>query len=286
MLLQWRHGVEHLFLLERAFWIAYVFAETLLLARLIREGLLRRYVLFAVFLTADVMGSLVLMQTDIKSRAYSEEYRICSLIMTIFRWGVAVELYERICEHFPGMGKFRAGMAAGLVLVAALATVFTFRPNLVNQWAIPRTIVLVMQRFQSEIFAAGFVLTWLFLRYVLSIRQPFQSNVLNHWRIAIVYFGVSGAGSLAALFLGRKMAVLLINNAVLAAQLGCLVAWIKVIRRSGEEHPPFYRLSPDQVRHVEDYNHDLLETVRWLPGEISARQAENRDTPRHRAGQH
>ena len=36
-------------------------------------------------------------------------------------------------------------------------------------------------RFQSEIFAGVFVLTWILLRFVLSIRQPFRPNVLTHW---------------------------------------------------------------------------------------------------------
>lgn len=232
---------------------------------------------------AEAVCSIVLMQTDIKSSGYSQSFRICTLLMTIFRLGVAAELYERICEHFPGIGAFRAGMAAVLVLVAALLTVFTFRPNLVGQWAFPQTIGLVVQRFQSEIFAAAFVLTWMFLRLVLSIRQPFQANVLNHWRIATIYFGVSGASNLALLFVGGVIAELLINSAMLTAQLGCFVAWFVLMRASGEKLPTFRRLSPDQVRAVEQYNRALLETVTSLPGEISDRQAENQDIPLHRA---
>ena len=46
--------------------------------------------------------------------------------MTIFRLGVAAELYERICEHFPGIGRFRAGMAAVLVLLAGSGHGFHF----------------------------------------------------------------------------------------------------------------------------------------------------------------
>jgi hypothetical protein len=274
--------VELLFFIEKALWIATIFAEALLVGRLLHEGLLRRYPLFTAFLTSEAICSIILMQTDIKNRGYSEAFRICTMIMSVFRLGVAGELYERICEHFPGIGRFRLGLAAVLVLLAAGVAVFTFRPNLVDQWAFPQTIVVVIQRYQSEIFASVLVLTWIFLRFVLSIRQPFQPNVLNHWRIATIYFGVSGAAYLVILFTGGEAEVLTSNITMLAVQLACFLAWLRLMRRSGEELPAFRRLSPDQVRTVEQYNRELLRTVTSLPSEISARQAESRDIPAHR----
>jgi len=174
-------------------------------------------------------------------------------------------------------------MAAILVLLAAFVVIFSVRPNLVDQWAFPQTFTLVVQRFQGEIFAAAFLLTWVFLRFVLSIRQPFQPNVLNHWRIATIYFGVSGAAYLAGLLTGGGKAVYPINCAMLAAQFACFIAWFRLMRRSGEQAPAFPRLSPDQVQTVEQYNRELLRTVRSLPGEISGRPTENQHIPLHRA---
>jgi hypothetical protein len=279
VLLYLAHGVELFFYIERALWIAAVFAEMLVLVRLFREGLIRRYPFFAAFLTAQVICSLVLMQTNIRGRDYAEAYRTWNLVTTVCRLGMAAELYERICEHFPGIGRFRAGLAAVVVLIAALLAVFTFRPNLADQWAYPQTMVVVVQRFQGEIFGGTFVLTWIFLRFVLSIHQPFRPNVLTHWTIATIYFGASGAAYLAILLAGAGTAVFPINSAMLAVALACFVAWFRLMRRSGEELPAFRRLSADQVDAVEHYNRALLETVRSLPGEISARQAENQDTP-------
>jgi hypothetical protein len=285
VLLYLAHGVEPFFYIERALWIAAVLAEALVLVRLFREGLIRSYPFFAGFLMALIIGSLVMMQFDIKGRGYAEAYRICELILFIFRLGVAAELYERICEHFPGIGIFRAGMAAVLIALAAFVAVFTFRPNLADQWAFPQTIMWVVLRYQGEIFGGAFVLTWIFLRFVLSVRQPFRPNVLTHWTIATIYFGASGAAYLAFLLAGGGKAVFPINSAMLALDLGCFFAWFRLMRRSGEELPAFGRLSPNQVEAVERYNRALLETVRSLPGEISARQAENQDTPVHPARQ-
>ena len=286
MLLYLRHGVNSLFLVERILWLAALIAEVLVILKLVREGLVRKYPLFLAFLAADSICSIVLMQINIRSFAYSEAFRTCTLIMIVFRLGVAGELYERICEHFPGIGAFRIGLAAALLLLASLVTVFTFRPNLVAQWAFPRTIAVAMQRYQSEIFAGCFVLTWIFLRYVLSIRQPFQPNVLSHWRLSTIYFGVSGAAYLAVLLTGRATEVLSINCAMLAVQLGCFVAWFRLMCRSGEAAPEFPRLSPNQIASVEHYNQELLRTVRSLPGEVADRKAGNQGIPLYRARLH
>jgi hypothetical protein len=131
--------------------------------------------------------------------------------------------------------------------------------------------MVVVMRFQGEIFAAAFVLTWIFLRFILSIRQPFRPNVLTHWKIATIYFGVSGAANLAGLVAGGGTAVFPINCVMLATQLGCFIAWFGMLRRSGEELPAFRRLSDGQIQQVEQYNRALLDTVKSLPGEISAR---------------
>ncbi len=277
--------MELLLSIQRVLWAVSLLAEALVLVRLVRERLLRPYPLFAALLVTEIVCNIVLLQVQFTSWHYSEVFRTCTLITLVFRLAFAAELYERICDHFPGIGKFRVGMAAVLVLLAAVLTASTFRPNLIDQWALPRTIALVIERYQSEILAGALVLTWIFLRFGLSIRQPFQPNVLNHWRIATIYFGISGTYNLAVLLTGRIRAVVWINCAMLAAQTLCFVAWFHLMRRSGEELPPFDRLSPDQVDAVERYNRRLLETVTSLPGEISARQAENRDIPSHRGRQ-
>jgi hypothetical protein len=264
--------VEVFFPIQRALWIASMLAEALLVVRFFQLGLVRKYPFFVAFLTEEVAGGVALMQYDMKSRSYAQAYRICTLILIFFRMGVAAELYERICEHFPGIGVFRAVMASVLVLLAGLAATFSFRPNIAPQWAFPQTLPLVILRWQGEILGGAFILTWLFLRYVLSIRQPFRPNVLTHWTIAAVYFGTIGAMYLAVLLGRGGNAVFPINIAMQVLQIGCFLAWMRFMRRSGEELPAFPRLLPHQIQAVEDYNRELLRTVTSLPDEISTRR--------------
>jgi len=215
------------------------------------------------------------------SLAYAHAYRTCTVLMAVLRIGVAAELYERICEHFPGIGLFRLGMAVAFILLAALVAASNFRPDLARLGRLPVAAVMAVMRFQGEIFAGALILTWVFLR-LLSIKQPFRPNVVTHWRITTIYFALSGIADLALATVGRK-GLHPISCAMLAGQLACFVAWFRGLRRSGEALPAFARLSVDQVQAVEDYNRELLSTVRSLPAQIAARQAENPDTRVHRS---
>jgi hypothetical protein len=273
--------VELFQILERWLWIGATLAEVLVLFGLFRQRLLQKYPVFAIFLLTEAVSSFVLMQFPANGPAYAHVFRNCTVILAVVRIGVAAELYERICEHFPGIGLFRVGMAVAFLLLATLVAASNFRPDLARLGRLPVAVVVQVTRFQGEIFAGAFFLTWVFLR-LLSIKQPFRPNVVAHWKIATVYFAVSGVSDLALANAGHK-AVYMIACAMLAAQTACFLAWFRALRRCGEAPPAFARLSLEQVRAVEDYNRELLRTVTSLPAQISARQAENPDTPGHRA---
>jgi hypothetical protein len=265
------HGVQSFFPVQQVLWAVSLIAQIVLLARLFQQRLIRRYPFFAIYLLVETILGLMAMQITVYSRAYAEAYRTYNLVIPIFRLGVAAELYERIFEHFPGVGRFRIGLATFLVLIGALFSVGIFRPDLAAQWVLPQTVVTVIRRFEGEILATVFLLTWIFFRYMLNIRQPFRNNVLNHWKIATVYFGVSGANALAILLVGRGPIVYPINSAMLAADIGCFIAWIRLMRRSGEQLPPFQRLSRSEIEAVERHSQDLLGTAMSLPRQVSGR---------------
>jgi len=269
--------------IERVLWGAYLLAEGLVVLRLLQLRLLRRYPFFVAFLTVEILLSVRSMRYDLRSSGYAQFYPFMTGILLLFRFGVAAELYQRICDHFPGMGAFRKGMAAVLVLLAALIAVLSVRPNLANLWGFPVETLIVAQRFLLEILACVLLLTWIVLRFVLSIRQPFRPNVLMHWTIATVYFAAAGAAYLVLEIIGGYTTAYPVNSVMLAIQLGCFFAWILLMKRSGEQLPAFARLSADQVLGVENYNRELMGAVRSLPGEISLRQAEARDLPLRRA---
>ena len=267
------------FQIQRDLLLLSLIVEILLVLRLLHQGLFRRYPFFTMYLANEITWGILAIRVQFLSPAYAETFRNYVILTAILRIGVAWELYERICEHFPGIGRFRFALASLLILITATASVGSFKPDLPNQWA----LLTLIRRFQGEIFAGVFLFAWVFFRYVLNVQQPFRPNVLNHWRISTVYFGVSGLHALAVLILGRGFIALPINCAMLAADIGCFVAWIRLMKRSGEELPWFYRLSPAEIEAVRRQNDELLETVTSLPREIWDGLKENPSTPSHRA---
>ena len=271
--------MQFFFLIQRALLLLSLVVEVLLVLRLLEQGLLHRYPFFTTYLVNEIVWGVLAIRVQFLSPAYAETFRYYVILTAILRIGVAAELYERICEHFPGIGRFRFVLASLLILITATASAGSFKPELTNQWA----LLTLINRFQGEIFAGIFLFAWVFFRYVLSIKQPFRPNVLNHWRITTIYFGVSGLHALLVLMLGRGFIALPINCAMLVADIGCFIAWICLMQRSGEQLPWFYRLSPSEIEAVRRQNDELLETVRSLPRGVWGRLTENPGTPSHRA---
>jgi hypothetical protein len=269
------HGMELFASIERVLWALSLAAEAFLMLRLYSQRLIRRYPFFTIYIGMELLAGCLLIHQGVHGRTYAERFSTYTFAILVARVVVAAELYERICEHFPGIGNFRFGLAGVLVLISAAAAVCVFRPDLAAQWMFPHTVAMVARRFQGEIFAAVFLSMWIFFRYVLSVQQPFRPNVLNHWRIATIYFGISGATSLALLASGGGAAVHPINSAMLAGDIACFLAWIRLMQRSGEQLPWFQRLSPSEIEAVEQHHQDLMETVTSLPRAISDRLTEN-----------
>ena len=96
----------NLLALQRALWVAYLAAEVLLVGVICYRRLLGRYQLFVSYIALDAIGGVLLIQLDYHSPAYAYGFRIYQIAMLVLRLGAAAELYERISEHFLGIGRF------------------------------------------------------------------------------------------------------------------------------------------------------------------------------------
>jgi hypothetical protein len=268
-------GVEFFAPIARALWVASLAAQVILIGRLAQERLLRRYFFFAAYLAAETIFGVLLIQIDFKTPAYAQAFSAYTTVILILRIAMGAELWERVCEHFPGMGRFRFNLAGVFVAPAALL-VWSYEPHLASQWAFPQTLMLVMKRFQSEITAAVFIGLWLFLRHLMQARPAWRPNVLNHWRIATVYFGIGGLTSLAVLIAGGGKWVNPINCLMLAVDLGCLLTWTRCFSRAGETLPATPHLSEIEIQEIRERNEEIFKLVMSLPAEIKRQSADTR----------
>ena len=257
--------------IERGLWVATLVAQALLVMRILEQRLLGRYPFFAAYMASETILSVFLMQLDVESRAYAQAFGLYTVVIVMLRVGVAWELYQRIFEHFPGSGGFRFGLAGTLIVIGFFASMTVFHPT--PEWEFPQTLAVLIKRFQSDIFAAVFVFAWIVLRYILRIERPFRPNVLNHWRIATAYFGVSGVASLLVLVTGGGTVVFPINTGMLALDLICLSLWLRVMRRSGESEPWNARLTPEETKNIQRHHDELTDLLTSLPRELASRSS-------------
>ena len=251
----------NLLALQRALWVAYLAAEVLLVGTICYHRLLRRYQLFVSYLALDAIGGVLLIQLDFHSPAYAYGFRIYQIAMLVLRLGAAAELYERISEHFIGIGRFRFYLAAVLTIMAALISIATFRPDISSQLGFPQTSVILLQRFETTALCLVLLLTRFTLLKFLNIRPPIRSNVLTHWTLLTLYFGISALSSAATILIGGGRSILPVNVAMLACDLVCLSMWIAEFRKTGETVPEVAPISTEERAYHQAVKDAVLEEV-------------------------
>jgi hypothetical protein len=254
----------NLLVLQRALWVSYLAAEVLLVGVICYRRLLRRYQLFVSYIALDAIGGVLLIQLDYHRPAYAYGFRIYQIAMLVLRLGAAAELYERISEHFLGIGRFRFYLAGVLTILAALIAIVTFRPDLNAQLGFPQTGVILLQRFETTALCLILLLTRFTLLKFLNIQPPIRSNVLNHWSILTLYFGISALASAATVLVGGGRAILPINASMLAADLMCFLIWIRTFQRSGETIPDLPAPSTEQAAYHQEVKNAVLDEIEWL----------------------
>jgi hypothetical protein len=251
----------NLLALQRALWVACIAAEALLVGAVCYRRLVRRYPLFVSYLALDAIGGALLIQVDYHSPAYAYGFRGCQIALVVLRLGAAAELYERISEHFLGIGRFRFYLAAVLTIVAALISIATFRPDISAQLGFPQTSVILLQRFETTALCLVLLLTRFTLLKFLNIRPPIRSNVLTHWTLLTLYFGISALSSAATILIGGGRSILPVNVAMLACDLVCLSIWIAEFRKTGETVPEVAPISAEERAYHEAVKDAVLEEV-------------------------
>jgi hypothetical protein len=254
----------NLLALQRALWVAYLAAEVLLVGTICYNRLFRRYQIFVSYLALDVIGGVLLIQLDFHRPAYAYGFRIYQIAMLVLRLGAAAELYERILEHFLGIGKFRFYLAGVLTIMAGLITLATFRPGVSAQVGLPQTGVIMLQRFESTALCLTLLLTRFMLLKFLNIQPLIRSNVLNHWSILTLYFGISGLASAATILVGGGRAILPVNVTMLAADLACFMIWIRTFQKGGEIIPDVPPISAEDAAYHLEVKNAVLEEIERL----------------------
>jgi hypothetical protein len=251
----------NLLAVQRALWVACITAEVLLVGTVCYRRLVRGYTFFVSYLALDAIGSAFLIQVDFNSPAYASGFRSYQIALVVLRLGAAAELFERISEHFLGIGRFRFCLAAVLTVMATLISIATFSPDVSSQLGFPQTGIILLQRFETTALCLILLLTRFTLLKFLNVRPPVRSNVLMHWTLLTLYFGISALSSAATILSGGGLSVLPVNVTMLACDLVCLIVWTAGFRTIGETVPEVAQISAEERAYHQAVKDAVLEEL-------------------------
>ncbi len=219
-------------------WISIV-AESILLARLIRVNLYRRYIWFTAYIVSDIVCSLTMMwlTPDPHSVVYAWVWVWTQPVLLTLQLALSIELYRLIADHYRNFERYRARLfwtclisataVSALTLIVDLRHVVWKSPILQSEFLAKRTVTFAL---------SGFVIaTSIFLRL---FPIPIRSNVTVHRRIATVYF-LANAANYCALDVGL-LSTYTAGIALMIITGCCFVAWAVFLKPQGEqvETPP------------------------------------------------
>lgn len=109
-------------------------SQGLLLMRMWRDDLFRRYPFLTAFLAVQSVQVAVLLPFDIRARVYGIVYYVSSPILWLLAYFVVLELYRLILEDYPGILSIgRKGVTWCMVLAVATAAALAVTGSLHSQ---------------------------------------------------------------------------------------------------------------------------------------------------------
>jgi hypothetical protein len=234
---------------ERSLFYLNIFAELVLLWRLVHAKLYRTYGPLFCYWTAQVVESVVLMASPIESRRYAYVYwgaQTINVLMAVF---IVQDLYRIALLEHPAVASFARRTVLAAMAIAAAAALSGIRLDfniLPGQYP-------DIHRFLTFERSMNF-LTLLFLLIVSALLLWFpirvRRNIMVYISGFVLFFAARSFGLL--LYNLRPQDGRLISTILLGLTLLCLFIWIVGIEPEGElvTATPGYRRNPEAMQRL------------------------------------
>jgi hypothetical protein len=242
----------------RVLWVACLVAQVLLIGAIFQRRIAKGYRFFLAYLIVELCTGVALLQFPMNTIAYAHAYNFYEIAIVGLRAGAVAELFERVSEHFPVIGRIRFVLATVLIALTGLVSITAVRPA-GGFWQFPQTLAVYVCQFETTVLSISLVLMWWFLTRFMSLTPTVRGNVALHWKLLTIYFSINGFVALAATVLGWASTSL--DVAMLAGNLACFIAWIRGFSRAGEFPPPPI-LSPEEAAVRQMLRQTILQRVK------------------------
>jgi hypothetical protein len=207
--------------------------EFLVFGRLAQLRLLRRYKWFALWMAfSAVRDFTILLATGSQhftGTAFWTLWNMTEPVMLGLETLVAFESYDLITSTYKGLGNVAVVVLKWAVLIGIAVS---FVLLLVDSRGVSPWMFLVKRVVTGVLAVALMCVSWVFLW----ITDPIRPNVVRHCRILTIYLSTIAGGYFLMNFGADR---LLANVFLCFILLCCLIAWIVLIRKKGEEVPRF-----------------------------------------------
>ena len=225
-------------------WIVDTILTALLLVRLIVLRL--PYGMFAVYLGASVVRSIFLSRFPLWSSSYFWAWLWTEFLTLGLQVAIVEEFFKLLKASYPNIGQL-ATRVIGLCRRIALAFCIlggTLTLGVLDWTHALYRLSFVLKRGFATTLALSLIAVLLCVRY--AGRAHLKPNLLRHARILLAYFAVNAMLYFIADTGRFPVPPIALISMVLS--LGCLIAWILLLGRSGEIQPTLKPLLPGEVQ--------------------------------------
>jgi hypothetical protein len=225
--------MPNLALLERILWWSGLGLSAALLIRLVALRLFKTYPAFSIVLFISVTRSLTLMSMNVRSDRYAMTWMTTEPLLWAAYVAVGFEIYYKVLASYRGLSVLGRGSLAGALSVAVVAALVSVWPQFE---AAKDSYPILYLYFTVERFVAFSMVIFLLLiaAFLAWYSVPLRRNLIFYAVGYSVWFI-----ALSSILFVRTMAGA--EATALASTIGmtvhsiCFLAWIVLIRKSGEQ---------------------------------------------------
>jgi len=253
---------QSLLLIERALWLAGIFFSLALVARFFQLELTGRYHFFLAYLLFDSIRSIAGWFFSPGSTFYKNLWTFTEPVIWVLYVLVVLELSSLTFKEYRGIQALGRWTVYGSLIVSVFLSTITVLPT----WIHSGEPAISLQRFlmvERGIDSALVLLLLLLLAFLVVFPIQLSKNVMTHAVLYSVFFLSNSMGILIVNLAGRQLSNVM-STCLMGATDLCLIAWLTLIRREGEQKMIVIRNQMPAVdesrliEHLESINATLL----------------------------
>ena len=224
---------QSLLLIERSLWLAGILCSLALVFRFFLLKLAYKYRFFLAYLLFDCVRSIAGWFFSPGSGFYKNLWTFTEPVIWVLYVLVVLELSSLTFKEYRGIQALGRWTVYGSLIVSVFVSTITVLPT----WIHSREPAISLQRFlmvERGIDSALVLLLLLLLSFLVFFPIQLNKNVMTHAVLYSVFFLSNSMGILVVDLAGRQLSNVM-STCLMAATDLCLIAWLILIRREGEQ---------------------------------------------------